>query len=64
MHDALAGRGQVSYDAYTDEQRHQALELVKKYCAGEVEELEVGNLRQVKELFGQFKVLVKVGQTF
>ena len=58
MHDALANRGHVQYDPYTDEQRYDLNQTVKKFLSGQIEEIEVESLRQVKEIFSQFKILL------
>eukprot|EP01050_Picozoa_sp_SAG11_P023588 SAG11_NODE_4780_length_1768_cov_1.588376_1_plen_447_part_10 len=59
MHDTLASRSRVQYEPYTEEQRFQLQQTMKKWIADEIEELEVVNLRQVKEYFGQFKDYIK-----
>jgi kinesin family member 6/9 len=59
MHDTLVGRSFVSYDAYSDEQRMELRKEVKAYLDGEKEEIEVVNLRQVNEIFNQFKQIYK-----
>lgn len=55
MHDTLASRGRINYEPYTPEQQHQQQTLAKKYLDGEIEDIEVESLRQVRELFIQFK---------
>eukprot|EP00741_Cyanophora_paradoxa_P010149 tig00020510_g9824.t1 len=55
MHDSMANRGRVQYEAYTEEQQHEMQTLVRRYLAGEVEEIEVVNLRQIREIFRAFK---------
>ena len=59
MHDTLASRSRVQYEAYTEDQRYQLQQTMKKWLANEIEELEVVNLRQVKEYFIQFKDYIK-----
>ena len=41
MHDALANRGHIHYDPYTEEQRHELNQMVRRYLNDEVEEVEV-----------------------
>ena len=41
----------LQYEAYTEDQRYQLQQTMKKWLANEIEELEVVNLRQVKEYF-------------
>lgn len=50
MHDTLANRSRVQYEEYTEEQRHQLHVQMTKWVAGEIEDLEVVNLRQVTAL--------------
>jgi kinesin family protein 6/9 len=66
MHDALSERSGVVYDEYTPEQRKDVEGQVRKFVqAGADEEddlLQVDSMRQVREIFRQFKVLVKVAE--
>jgi kinesin family protein 6/9 len=57
MHDALSGRNRVKYEPYTDEQRYELSQSIQRFLKGEVEELEIVNVRHVKELFSQFKII-------
>eukprot|EP01137_Pigoraptor_chileana_P026532 Opistho-2@7958 len=59
MHDTLASRSHVSYEPYSDMQRYELQKIIKKYLAGEVDDIEVVNLRQIKELFAQFRTVVR-----
>ncbi len=59
MHDTLANRGRISYDGYTPEQQYQQQVLAKKFLNNEIEDIEFESLRQVKELFFQFKNLYR-----
>jgi len=59
MHDTLANRSRVQYEDYTEEQRHQLHVQMKKWVNNEIEELEVVNLRQVKEYFRTFKNYIR-----
>lgn len=59
MRDTFSGRGRVSYEDYTDMERQELGERVKKFLSGDAEadDLPADSLRQVKETFKQFKVL-------
>ena len=57
MHDQLAGRGHVSYEPFTPNQRSQLREQVKTYLDGGASELEAATLRQVKETYELMKQL-------
>ena len=57
MHDALSGRNRVKYEPYTEDQRFELSQQIQRFLKGEVEELEVVNVRHVKELFAQFKII-------
>jgi kinesin family protein 6/9 len=59
MHDALSNRGQVHYDPYTAEQQYELQQVVRAYVKGEQDEIEVTSLRQVRELFKQFRILAQ-----
>ena len=55
MHDTLVGRGRISYEAYTPEQQYQQQELAQKFLNNEIEDIDIESIRQVKELFYQFR---------
>lgn len=59
MHDQLAGRTHISYEPYTEEERAGLKGIVRQYLDGTREEVDVVNLRQIRELFSIFKELVK-----
>ena len=55
MHDQLAGRAHISYDAYSAPQRIELRGRVQRFLDGELHELEATTLRQVKESFELFR---------
>lgn len=56
MHDTLANRGRVKYDAYTPEEQKGIKDLTSQFLAGEVEYIEnIDSLRMIREIFGQIK---------
>ncbi|KAE9305722.1 hypothetical protein PF008_g21646 [Phytophthora fragariae] len=62
MHDALVERPAVVYDEHTPEQKHQLLQMVRRYIDAPTQEMEDEALRltsvnEIRELFRQFKLL-------
>ena len=55
MHDTLVGRGRITYESYTPEQQYQQQKLAQDFLDNKVEDIEIESIRQVKELFFQFK---------
>jgi len=55
MHDTLGNRGRINYEPYTPEQQYLQQQIAKKYLNGEIEDIDIESLRQVKELFIQFR---------
>lgn len=60
MHDTLANRLGVTYDAYTPEETAQLRKRIEQYTFGGpvADEIEIVNLRQVREAFRIYKQLV------
>ena len=40
MHDTLANRGRVNYDAYTPDQQNNIKQMTMQYLNGEIEDIE------------------------
>lgn len=64
MHDALVERSGVVYDEFTPEQIFDLMKMVRKYIDAastedEDEILELKSVHQIRELFRQFKILVR-----
>ncbi|RHY60733.1 hypothetical protein DYB28_007706 [Aphanomyces astaci] len=62
MHDSLVERTGVVYDEHTPEQKFELMRLVRAYVDSAVDDdavLQLTSLRHIKELFRQFKVLLK-----
>jgi len=55
MHDTLGNRGRINYEPYTPDQQYLQQQIAKKYLNGEIEDIDIESLRQVKELFIQFR---------
>ncbi|NWX40016.1 KIF9 protein, partial [Steatornis caripensis] len=58
MHDSLANRSLVTYDPLTDIQIAEIKSQVHKYLEGAIDEIDIVNIRQVQEVFKQFKLIV------
>ncbi|NXC89151.1 KIF9 protein, partial [Cercotrichas coryphoeus] len=58
FHDRLANRSFVSYNPLTTAQRAEIRSQVQKYLRGVIEEINIVNVRQIQEVFKQFKVIV------
>lgn len=59
MHDTLANQSRRVYEDYTEEQRYQLKVQMKKWVDNETEELDILNVRQVREYFLQFKLYIR-----
>ncbi|KAM6421833.1 kinesin-like protein KIF9 [Rhynochetos jubatus] len=58
LHDSLVNRSSVTYDPLTDIQVAEIQSQVHRYLKGAIDEIDVVNVRQVREVFKQFKLLV------
>ncbi|NWQ97807.1 KIF9 protein, partial [Burhinus bistriatus] len=58
MHDSLVNRSLVTYDPLTDIQVAEIKSQVYKYLKGDIDEIDIVNVRQVQEVFKQFKLIV------
>ncbi|NXB11191.1 KIF9 protein, partial [Cnemophilus loriae] len=58
MQDCLANRSFMSYNPLTTAQRAEIRSQVQKYLRGVIEEIDIVNVRQIQEVFRQFKVIV------
>jgi hypothetical protein len=59
MHDTLANRGRITYEAYTAEQQYEQQKVAKDFLEGKIDDIQIESLRQVRELFLQFRNLYK-----
>ena len=59
MHDTLANRGRINYEPYTPEQQHRQQLLAQEYLEGKNDDIPIESLRQVRELFLQFRNIYK-----
>ncbi|NWV91818.1 KIF9 protein, partial [Machaerirhynchus nigripectus] len=58
MQDPMASRSFMSYKPLTTAQREEIRSQVQKYLRGAIKEIDVVNVRQIQEVFRQFKVIV------
>ena len=58
MQNQLHGKSHVKYDAFSDDERYELEKRVQEYLAGEIDEIEIRNLRDVKEYCRLFKACV------
>ncbi|NXI38278.1 KIF9 protein, partial [Galbula dea] len=56
MHDSLVNRPSVAHSPLTASQRAEIQAQVHKYLKGAIDEIDVLNIRQVQEVFKQFKL--------
>ncbi|OQS05107.1 kinesin [Thraustotheca clavata] len=63
MHDALVERTGVIYDEHTPEQKYELMRLVRAYTDAPTDDdfgiLQLSSLRHIKELFRQFRLLLR-----
>ncbi|KAM5157987.1 kinesin-like protein KIF9 [Mantella aurantiaca] len=58
LQDTLAHRANLSYEPLNDGQITEINAQVRKYLEGKVDEIEILNLRQIQEIFSQFRFIV------
>ncbi|XP_039609642.1 kinesin-like protein KIF9 isoform X1 [Polypterus senegalus] len=58
MHDTLNNRSQVPYEALSESQIAEINKQVHKYLEGAIDEIEIINIRQIQEVFAQFKAVL------
>ncbi|NXJ97924.1 KIF9 protein, partial [Corythaixoides concolor] len=58
MHNSLVGRSLVAYDPLTDNQIAEIKSQVQRYLKGAIDEIDIVNIRQVQEVFKQFRLIV------
>jgi len=59
MHDTFSNRSQVQYEPYSENQRSELERVIRGYIENEADEIEIVNLRQIKELFNIFRIVYK-----
>ncbi|KAB0377840.1 hypothetical protein FD755_009418 [Muntiacus reevesi] len=58
IHDSLANRTLVNYDPMDESQIAEINSQVRRYLEGTLEEIDIINLRQIQEVFNQFRVVL------
>ncbi|XP_061852909.1 kinesin-like protein KIF9 isoform X3 [Colius striatus] len=58
MRDNLVNRSVVTYEPLTDTQVAHIRSQVQKYLRGAIHEIDIVNIRQIQEVFKQFKVIL------
>ncbi|XP_069585243.1 kinesin-like protein KIF9 [Ranitomeya imitator] len=58
IHDTLSRRPPSSYEPFTDAQMAEIRAQVRRYLDGTLDEIDIVNLRQILEVFSQFKMIV------
>ena len=59
MHDTLANRGRINYEPYSSEQQHKQQLIAQEFLEGKTDDIQIESLRQVRELFFQFRNIYK-----
>ena len=59
MHDTLASRGRINYEPYSPEQQHKQQLVAQEFLEGKTDDIQIESLRQVRELFFQFRNIYK-----
>lgn len=59
MHDTIASRGRINYESYTPEQQHRQQIIAQDFLDGKTDDIQIESLRQVRELFVQFRNIYK-----
>ncbi|XP_073533202.1 kinesin-like protein KIF9 isoform X2 [Phyllobates terribilis] len=58
IHDTLSRRPPSSHEPFTDAQMAEIRTQVHRYLDGTLDEIDIVNLRQIQEVFSQFKMIV------
>lgn len=64
MQNQLHGKSHITYsEDYTDDERFEMQRQVREYVDGRAEEIDIKSLRQVKEMFRIFKMMVETAES-
>ncbi|XP_060585540.1 kinesin-like protein KIF9 isoform X1 [Ruditapes philippinarum] len=55
MHDTLTNRSQITYDPLSEQQKYEIRQQVRRYVEGNLDEIDVINLRQIQGTFEAFR---------
>ncbi|KAJ3301978.1 Kinesin-like protein kif9 [Kappamyces sp. JEL0829] len=59
MHDTLANRSHIQYEAYTEVQKVELSKTIRAYIDNEADEIEIVNIRQIREILSLFRLMYK-----
>ncbi|XP_062459880.1 kinesin-like protein KIF9 isoform X2 [Pezoporus occidentalis] len=59
VHDSLANRSLMTYDPLSHVQIEEIKSQVHRYLKGAIDEIDIVNLRQIREVFRQFKLILR-----
>ena len=62
MYDTLSNRAHITYETYTELQKSELTRQIKSFIENEMEEVEIINLRQIKECFAIFRQIYKAAE--
>lgn len=63
MHDTLSNKSHVQYEPFSESQRADLQKVVRSFVDGELDDIEVINLRQIREIFSAFRIIVKQAES-
>ncbi|XP_053385895.1 kinesin-like protein KIF9 isoform X1 [Mercenaria mercenaria] len=55
MHDTLTNRSQITYDPLSEQQKYEIRQQVRRFVEGNLDEIDVINLRQIQGTFDAFR---------
>ncbi|XP_046327027.1 kinesin-like protein KIF9 isoform X1 [Haliotis rufescens] len=55
MHDTLTNRSQISYESLSEQQKYDIRQQVQTFLQGEVDEVDIVNIRQIQGTYDAFK---------
>ncbi|XP_052814626.1 kinesin-like protein KIF9 isoform X2 [Mya arenaria] len=55
MHDTLTNRSQIAYDPLSEQQKYEIRQQVRRYVSGQLDEIDIINLRQIQGSFEAFR---------
>lgn len=59
MYDTLTNRNQINYEPFSDVQVRDIRQQVRKFIDNDINDIDIVNLRQIQEVFTQFKYFVE-----
>lgn len=59
MYDTISNKSHVHYEAFNDIQKLELMKTLRNFIDNDEVEIDIVNLRQIKEIFGLFKIMIK-----